>query len=680
MAAPSSAPSRQVATLGRELSDFLVEFSIVLHKRAMYPPGHPHLQESAERFVNRTESLLGIREILILGVARHQLIIGGVATDPRNALLSDLARRLHRHRVATLRLQRGITPGEIDEMLGWLSGDPTGEAGPLGLHPDRSAAWHHLEVQPPELNRLLLDDDEHESHRDRVGDELWLGLANLALAGDGSSGTEGDDPLVVARAIDSQDGHVEYDRVVLGYLGQMAEELSGRAGAWEPRIRERVSRLVTSLHPQTLRRLLQSGADHAERQRFALTAAEVLAVDAVVEVLEAAAQTTGQTISSHLLRLLHKFAHHAEHASGPARAEAESVLRENVAKLVANWALEDPNPSEYTAVLDGLVRAAPAPVAADFEAAECEPEVVLQMALETGASGPRVMAAVDVLLAARNVPRITEILRAAPPSPAAESLWQHVASPSRLRMELEAPAVDFVAVEALALRLGSSAVEPVLDLLEATHHRATRARALQLLIALGPAAVLPAANRLPKAPWYVQRNLLVLLRVLRGWPQGFSAVPYALHQDRRVRREAFKLLLEYPLHRASAIAHGLDDPDNSISHLVLRSALGACPPEAQSALRRFIGDRRRPPELRALAVRLLGEASGQEGIPHLVGLAGARRSLFGWRLGDKSPVALAALTALARRWAGHPQTAAILATARQHPDPDIRLAVRARLA
>jgi hypothetical protein len=669
-----------VATLARELSDFLVEFSIVLHKRAMYPPGHPHLQESAERFVDRLEAMLAIRESLLAGVARNQLIIGGVATDPRNALLSDLARRLHRHRIASLRLERGTTLREVEELLGWLSGDPAAAPGPLGLHPERGAGWPHLQVQPPELSRLLLDDDPGSAASGTPGGELWLGLANLALAGDGESPNESNDPLVVARAIDAQSGQVEYDRVVLDYLGQMAEEMSGRAGVWEPRMRERVSRLVASLHPSTLRRLLEAGADNAERQRFAITAAEVLAVDAVVEVLEAAAATTGQTISSHLLRLLHKFAQHAEHAGGPARVEAESVLRQNVAKLVANWALEDPNPAEYTAVLDGLVSRSPDGPAADPAAADCDPELVLQMALETGADGPRVIGAVDAMLEARRLTRVTEILGDAPSSAAAEPLWRHVASPARLRTELAATPIDFAAVQSLAARLGAVAVEPLLDLLEATHHRSTRARALRLLIGLGPAAVIPAAARLPRSPWYVQRNLLVLLRVLKGWPQGFSAVPYALHQDHRVRREAYKLLLEYPLHRTSAITHGLADPNDAIVHLILRAALGTCPREAQPALRRFIGDRSRPAELRALGVRVLGETSGPQGIPDLLDFAGARRSLLGWRLGEKSPVALAALNALARYWAGHPQTAGLLALARQHPDPDVRLAARARFA
>jgi len=73
------------------LADFLIEFSIVLHKRSMYPAGHPHLQDSADRFMRRTQALLKERESVTLGVARHRLVIDRRHTDSRNALLRDLA-------------------------------------------------------------------------------------------------------------------------------------------------------------------------------------------------------------------------------------------------------------------------------------------------------------------------------------------------------------------------------------------------------------------------------------------------------------------------------------------------------------------------------------------------------------------------------------------------------------
>jgi len=64
----------------------------------MYPPGHPHLSDSADRFVRRMTLLLETNESVSLGVARHRLVIDNVTTDANNALLRDLAHRLHRHR------------------------------------------------------------------------------------------------------------------------------------------------------------------------------------------------------------------------------------------------------------------------------------------------------------------------------------------------------------------------------------------------------------------------------------------------------------------------------------------------------------------------------------------------------------------------------------------------------
>jgi len=675
--------ARSVAALSRDLADFLVEFSIVLHKRAMYPVGHPHLQESTARFVRRLESLLTARESLPIGVARHQLIVAGTATDPRNALLSDLARRLHRHRIATVRFERQVSLEEIDELLVALASDPQGEGGPFGLRPGAGAQWTRLRIQPPELSRMFLQDDEPEARPETPADALWLGLANLALSSDGEGTEAAQDPLLVARAIDAQPEQTAYDRVVLDYLGQIADEMSGRQGALEPRIRERVSQLVTSLKPETLRRVLSAGADNAERRRFALSSAEVLAADAVIEVVEAAASTTGQTISHQLLRLLSKFARYAEAGPEESRAEAESTLRQNVARLITDWSLEDPNPGAYTTVLDGMVRQSPAmPAAADEEQLACEPELVLQLAIETNCAGRRVDAALERLIERRRVTVLVELLRAAPShaQSTTDSLWGHLATPARLRAELAEERPDFLAVEGLVTRLGRSATEPLLDLLERAPTSSARGRTLRLLVGIGPSVAPAAAARLKDAPWYVQRNLLTLIRMLRTWPPDFSAVSYARHAEPRLRREAYKLLLEFPQLRASAIVHGLQDANADVVTLVLRAAVEDCPREALRALERITEDWRRPGDQRALAVRALARGSGPQAVGRLVQLSGARRSFLGWTLDARGPVALAAVSALARHFAAHPQVMGLLQAARDHSDPEIRLAARLRSA
>jgi hypothetical protein len=221
----------------------------------------------------------------------------------------------------------------------------------------------------------------------------------------------------------------------------------------------------------------------------------------------------------------------------------------------------------------------------------------------------------------------------------------------------------------------------LLDRLETAEDQGTRAKLLKILGQLGSVAAEAAVARLPTAPWYVQRNILVLLRALRTVPEGFSPVSYARHSDHRVRREAYRLLLEFPQQRVSTLNHGLADSDSGVVQLVLHAALESCPPECVKTVERLLGQGRHPPELQALAVRVLARATGgEQAPPSIVRLAGERRFLRGWRLAPKSPVVLAALSALAKHWSRQPEAAGLLDLARTHPDPDYRLAAEARFA
>ena len=382
------------------------------------------------------------------------------------------------------------------------------------------------------------------------------------------------------------------------------------------------------------------------------------------------------------MRLLHKFAQHAESGPEGVRAEAESTLRENVAQLLKGWALEDPNPGAYTAVLEGMVRQSPRHTTAADGQLDCEPDTLLQLALELDCVGPRVEHALDMLIETNRVPAALDLLRAAPAeaSATAETLWRRLATPGRLQAAIGADQPDFATIEGLVARLGPMATEPLLDLLERATISSVRGRALRLLVEIGPSVAPAAVARLKDAPWYVQRNVLALLRTLHVWPPDFSAVSYARHPEPRLRREAYRLLLEFPPHRASAIAHGLDDSSADIVTLVLRAAVDDCPREALRALERFTEDRRRPAELRALAVRAVAREGGVQAVPRLLQLAGARRSFFGWRLDASTPVALAAVSALARYFGADPHVAGLLQAAREHSNADIRLAARMRSA
>jgi len=669
--------SRAVSTLPRELADFLVEFSIVLHKRSMYPPGHPHLADSADRFVRRMTLLLETHESVSLGVARHRLVIDNVTTDANNALLRDLAHRLHRHRIASVHLTRGATLGEIEDLLNALSSDPQRGDGPVGKRLDQLGSWNHIRLRPVGYDRFELRDrgeDEGETSDEVTPRDSWVELAQLALATEGTGDGVDADPMVVAQAIGRKSGEVAYDRVVLGYLARVADEMSRRRGGAQDQLALRISKLIGALNPETLRRLLEASADGAERRQFVLNASQILAADAVMEGVAAAANVSHQTISHSLLRLLHKLAHHAEAGLPAVRAEADGALRRNVARLIGDWELEDPNPSEYNVILEGMVRRASTEFSLVNLQIGCDPEVLIKMALEVDCVGPPVYAALDTLLAGRELVRIANDLDTGPQTRATQQIWDYVATPQRLELELAASPLDAEALRILVERIGSGAAESLLDRLASASDRSTRAAIMKQLLAMGPAAGVAAVARLPNAPWFLQRNILVLLGRLGVWPDGFSPEEYAVDADPRIRREAIKMMLESAAHRAAAIIQGLNDADDGILGLALSSVLDSCPPEAISHLERIAGDPKRHAEARVLAIRAIARSGTRTALGLLRDVALPPRRWLRRRLAPKSPELLAALSGMAVHWRNDPIAADVLTLAMQHSDPEIRAA------
>src|ERR1044072_3779566 len=110
MSGPAQSSTVEKTALSRELADFLIEFSIALHKHAMYPEGHPSLAPAAAGVTRRAEHLFEERTTLAIGVARQQLVIEGVATDAKNPLLSQLARRLPRPPLRAGAFSSGLPP------------------------------------------------------------------------------------------------------------------------------------------------------------------------------------------------------------------------------------------------------------------------------------------------------------------------------------------------------------------------------------------------------------------------------------------------------------------------------------------------------------------------------------------------------------------------------------------
>ncbi len=680
----SGAPPSERATLSRDLADFLIELSIALHKHALYPQGHPSLGPAAAAVTRRAGLLLEDRSTLSLGVARDQLVIEGVATDPKHPVLAELAGRLHRHHLGAVTFRRDVETDEVADVLKTLAVEAERIGQPLGLGaPERLRAWPHVQLYSLTYERLeLVDPAGAASEGGPRAAQLWVGLARAALA------TQPEDtrptptePAAIARAIDEhpKGDAAAYDQVIVGYLLQIAEELQTAGSAEAVALRRRTSRLIRALRPETLRRLVDMGGDFVQRRRFVHNAADGMAVDAVLEIVKAAADTSQQTISHSLVRMLSKLAAHAETGVPDVRPQADAALREQVQQLLRGWTLRDPNPGAYGAALERMARAAPRSPGLEESGHPTEPDRIVAMALEVETVGPRVLDAVDRLLAEGRVGQLLDALAELPcPNGAAPAVWERIATVDAVRRLVAREPVDFKSLDRLVARVGMPAADPLLDAL-AAETRGLRRGLLAQLAKMGAEIAPVVIARLDDERWYVIRNLLALLDDLPALPVGFSPARYAAHADARVRWQAVKLQLKLPAERDGALLVALRNADPRGVRLALTMARERCPDAVVPLLVERANDHGLTTDLRVLAIRALGATRAPAVLATLLDLTRGGRTFFRKRkLPPKSPELLVALAALATGWSHEPRARAALARAAASDDREIRAATDPR--
>ena len=676
---PDSLPhAGPTATLTRELSDFLVLFSISLNKYSFYPNGHPQLRGAATEVLDSVRSLLVERPTVALGVAKQQLVIEGVATDSSHPLLRELADRLHRHQIGAIQFSEGVREADVHNLLQALAVDPDRSDSPLGLDPDTGAGFGRIALHTLDFGQLTLVDpnvDGAGGGASGLGADLWVGLARAALEADHGAPDDDrmQDPVALATAIESHDREVAYDQVIVGYLLQISDELRRGRDAESTVLRDRVSRLIGSLRPQTLARLLEMGGDTVQRRRFLLDASQSVAVDAVVELVEAAALTSGQTISHAMARLLHKLAAQAT-GSGDSSSSADGALREQVRRLVRGWSLDDPNPDEYRQILDRMARATPELVSSTGEAVS-EAERIVAMSLELDLVEEPTRRAVADLVGSGSVSKVIALLQGAPDDrQAIGQIWALLVDREQFSSVLSQEPLDPAMLDQLVQMAGIGAIEPLLDALTNSAARGTRRLVLEHLVALGTAAAEAAVGRLPGAPWYVARNVLILVRRTGVLPQEWSPSEWAQHEDSRVRREAIRLMLDHPSWRERAIVMGIRDDDATVARAALISAAHGCPRSAVAPALRRLREGTFDDELAPLAIRALAASGTREGLELAINTT-LERTFFGRpRLAHPSPDVIAALSGLAACWHDEPRASTVLALASKHFDAEVRAA------
>ena len=712
------------AALSRELSDFLIELSIAMQKHAIYPAGHPLLVAAIDGVMRKLSLLLVDRSAMSIGIARKQLIIEGVATDPNHALLKELASRLHKHSLGALKFTEGVTREELGDALATIAIDPSRLEKPLGDDADElSEKWASVRLYPLNYERLQLlyegRDTEGEARIDKQtrntkAAQLWVGMARAAMLLDANAelDDEATSPLVVAEHIDKRNKDKAYDQVIVGYLLQIAEELKKQGGTPEAiELQKRISELVKKLSPETLKHLLSMGGDAAQRRQFLLNASQGMTVEAVIDLVNATAAQGTKTISHSMMRLFSKLSKYAEEDSDPVRrANAEAQTREHMQKLIAEWSLDDPNPTGYGKVLQKMASSSRAQGSNQYT--DCEPERMVQMGLELGVSGPRFENALDAMLNSARLELLLDLLDKCPDPEFAESVWLYLDSRDIIWAALAEARIDVGVLERLVRRKRLSAIEPVLDAVERAKDQRLRERLLDTLLELGDEVGPPLVRRLEGARPDLRRDYFLLIGKLKQLPADFDIQRFLLHSDAAVRREAVRLLLKYVETREQAIIAGVTDTDDRAVYYALQAAQdGGCPPRAATIVRQRLEAGELDSALSTLAIRILAATDSGAG-PMLQGKGRtsqmmravsadenpaetaakhkktldwlisrvARKSRFRrkWELLPRSPEMLAALGALAAYWQQDPDVQEIISVAIKTGDAEIKKALGAQ--
>ncbi len=678
--------------LPRELSEFLVELSLAMHKHAIYPRGHPLLAQSVDAVHRSLTGLLTDRPALSIGVARKQLIIEGVASGPSHPLLGELANKFHRHHIGALKFIRGLTREELSSALETVGIEPQKDEHPLGMRPDvLETLWTNVKMFPLTYDRLELLDEDESAELEAQGTspegrgyaaQLWVGLATAAIAADRGDETPMD-PEQVAAAIDAHDREPAYDQVIVGYLLQIAREVRQDDTQVNASIglKRRISKLVGALQPDTLRRLLDMGGDSLQRRQFVLDATLGMSVDAIVDLVKAAASAEGQTISTSLVRMLTKLATHAGGEPTTRSRNADGEFRAHVERLVTSWSLDDPNPLAYSAALEQMSRNGADAASGPDARYPCEPTRIVAMALELDVVGESVARAVTNALRDDLLGELLDLLDAAPVEHVAtiEYVWALIDAAEPLPALLAMPRIDHQLARRVVVRSGLSAAPALLAWLDAATEGAQRDRLMGYLASLGPDVAPAIGARLQSAHPSLAREFLTCLIKLAPATLPTGARSFLTHAEPALRREATKLLLAYEETREHAMSVALRDDDERVIYAGLLAAQDTCSPAMAATIRERM-DRGEIAEsaARAAGVRAVAHIIDDDTLEWLlkrVVVAGGilRRA----RLAPTSPELLAALNVLALRWEHHPMATPALEQARASTSSTVRTAAQA---
>jgi hypothetical protein len=433
------------------------------------------------------------------------------------------------------------------------------------------------------------------------------------------------------------------------------------------------SQLVLHLEPQLLSSIVRVEGEERRRNEFLTGCAARLSIEAAVRLSWAVAAASDRSYPSSVRSVVKKLAQRTLSLAGTVSSgEAEQLMREQLQRQYSAWMRPKRGTlGGFEPIVDRLERRPAGRATPDGER-------VVETALECDALGGAVWLALQEVVEEGGTPRVIEFIKNAPvDSMTAAAMMKRVGTPNELREMLRRDPLDGAAVDALLRGMGLAATNVMLEELVESTHRVTRRYLMDRLARFGPEIRPMVEGRLKDQRWFVQRNMLALLRNAKCPADLVLGTKFMQHKDARVRREAALWCLETPATRNEAMSLALADRDTAVMRPALQAARNHLPPGAVPVLAKRVLDSDFPPQFRVLAINLIGRSGSVLALEALLHFAQGGKTLFGKpRLAAKSQEMLAAVGSLARSWTRERRASGLLAQAAKSRDRDIQAAIK----
>jgi HEAT repeat protein len=559
------------------LSTIIVELNIARKQVALYGARHSLVAESIDRLLSSLGKAHEHEQDLRIGAARKTLLYGGFALDRDNPVFREFAESLFKKRIAAVSLTAGIIADELLQFLAFLAAGGAADRGTSS--PEGVFSSPHITLAAIDFSALGFDEtrEDKEAKHSRPLENYVSALLNGTLTTDQEksfvmTGRPADIARILNRAAGQPSGRSSYDRIISAYLRGKESDRAARLA--------RFGELIRGLHPDLRRQFAELSllrTELGERDLFQLL--KSLTLDDVEKVLSTVRHGSIPESIRNLLASLQgagKGKQYFDHvrADKAVISEFDVEIDQNVLELFQNDRFSAFVSDQYHSELKSVMRSPRqiSPEAAEEIARECTESFIekrfasllldlVDSPLANDADGKELAnafgAVTEHFLETGRFTDLVALYRTI--SQRAEADGSGAAREASLERDFHTPEFiekfvtavtlwgkhDRTGVEELSRVLAPVLRGPLTDALGEEDDLATRKLLLQLLTDMGPEVLDEAVKRLGDERWYVVRNMIHLIRELKGTQHAERINALSRSSNRRVASEAVRTLLQF---------------------------------------------------------------------------------------------------------------------------------------